>query len=116
MRFAQILNGVVHHIFTADARPSFAANIVIVDIPDDVIVTEGFCFVDGVFSPPDSPKLSSMETLRQIERTITNRRLREAVLTPEGADWLAEKEAEIASIRAILNSDRRRGGEPPHVP
>lgn len=34
-----------------------------------------------------------------IESTITQRRLREALLTPEGKDWLAAKDAEIAAER-----------------
>ncbi|NLG06031.1 MAG: hypothetical protein GX567_19715 [Clostridia bacterium] len=37
-----------------------------------------------------------------IEAQITPRRLREAVLTPEGAVWLAEREAEIAALREQL--------------
>ena len=41
------------------------------------------------------------EILR-LEKQITNRRLREAVLTQAGADWLAAQEALIAIERAKL--------------
>lgn len=36
------------------------------------------------------------------EAEITNRRLREAVLTLEGAAWLAAQEADIATLRAAM--------------
>lgn len=38
------------------------------------------------------------------EREITPRRLREAVLTLEGADWLSAKEAEIAALREEMEN------------
>lgn len=39
------------------------------------------------------------DRIRAVESQITARRLREAILTQEGRDWLAAKEAEIAAER-----------------
>ena len=40
--------------------------------------------------------------IRNLEATITPRRLREALLTDEGKAWLADVEAQIAAHRAQL--------------
>ena len=44
-------------------------------------------------------KIALNRSILNVEATITPRRLREAVLTSEGAKWLANKETEIESIR-----------------
>ena len=43
-----------------------------------------------------------LATIATLEADVTPRRMREAVLTQAGADWLAAKEAEIAAERAKL--------------
>lgn len=43
-----------------------------------------------------------LREILRLEKQITNRRLREAVLTQAGADWLAAQEALIAAERAKL--------------
>lgn len=48
------------------------------------------------------PRAEARRRIAEIEATVTPRRLREAVLTPAGASWLAEQEAAIAAIRATL--------------
>ncbi len=39
------------------------------------------------------------DRIRAVESRITDRRIREALLTQEGRDWLAAREAEIAAER-----------------
>lgn len=43
-----------------------------------------------------------MDRIHYIEMQITPRRLRDAILSSESADWLREKEKEIQEIRAEL--------------
>lgn len=54
MRIAQILNNKAHWIFTADAMPEFAPNIVILDITGNDEVKEGWDYNDetGEFTEP----------------------------------------------------------------
>jgi hypothetical protein len=51
----------------------------------------------------DPPELSKSEAVRleisKLEKQITARRLREAVLTTDGADWLSEMDAKIVALR-----------------
>ena len=42
------------------------------------------------------------EQISAIESSITQRRLREAVLSAPGAQWLADRDAEIQALRAQL--------------
>lgn len=43
-----------------------------------------------------------LQQIVAIETMVTQRRLRDAILTPEGAAWLADVEAQIAARRAQL--------------
>lgn len=55
--------------------------------------------------PLSSEELYKRDALSQIaalEAQVTQRRLREAVLTPEGSDWLETIESQIATLRATL--------------
>jgi hypothetical protein len=45
---------------------------------------------------------TAQEQIRTIEATITTRRLREAVLTPEGKTWLETVDAQIVALRATI--------------
>lgn len=45
---------------------------------------------------------NALAEIERLEAEVTNRRLREAVLTQAGADWLAAQEALIAAERAKL--------------
>lgn len=40
--------------------------------------------------------------IKQLEEKITNRRLRDAILTQDGDIWLADVESQIAQLRAQL--------------
>ena len=48
------------------------------------------------------PVVTVKDQIAAIEAEITPRRLREAVLSVEGAAWLEAKDAEIAALRAQL--------------
>lgn len=57
----------------------------------------------GKFSPPvpaPVPEPTIPEQIEALERTVTPRRLREAILTPGGKVWLQNKEDDIAALRA----------------
>jgi hypothetical protein len=48
--------------------------------------------------------LSVFAQIKAIEDTITNRRIREAALTPEGKAWLEQTDAAITALRITLIS------------
>lgn len=52
------------------------------------------------------PKPSENDLLKvqiaELEATVTPRRLREAILSQDGADWLAAVESEISALRKKL--------------
>ena len=54
--------------------------------------------LDRVFSKEDDLKAK----INELESKITNRRLRDAILTQEGDVWLSDIENEIAQLRAQL--------------
>lgn len=45
---------------------------------------------------------TAQDQILAIEATITTRRLRDAVLTPEGKTWLETADAQIAALRATI--------------
>jgi len=47
-------------------------------------------------------RYDALAEIDRLEAEVTNRRLREAVLTQDGADWLSNQEALIAAERAKL--------------
>lgn len=49
-----------------------------------------------------APALTVQQQILAIEATITPRRLREAVLTPEGKTWLETADAQIVALRATI--------------
>lgn len=51
-------------------------------------------------APYADPNAGVDAEIRELEASITPRRLREALLTTEGAAWLAEVDARIAALRA----------------
>lgn len=57
---------------------------------------------DGTTWLPVDGKLLALEAIAKLEETITPRRLRDAILTGEGAQWLSDVENEIAIERAKL--------------
>jgi hypothetical protein len=76
-------------------------------------------FVDGVEMPLSAADIAqrdadrvawlagaagraTLEKISALEAAVTQRRLREAALTPEGKDWLAAQDAKIAAERAKL--------------
>jgi len=44
------------------------------------------------------------QAIVDIESKITRRRLREALLSPEGEMWLSDREGEIAQLREAINN------------
>ena len=52
-------------------------------------------------SPPSESDLAKKQ-IAEIEASITDRRLREAMLSTTGKSWLAERDAEIAALRAKI--------------
>lgn len=68
-------------------------------------VTPGWNYANGVFtSPVDTSWTNPDAELQTLEASVTQRRLREAILTQEGKDWLLAHEAKITAARA------KRGG------
>ena len=53
-------------------------------------------------TPKPSHNYPIIVRIAEIEATITNRRLREAALTPTGKAWLENADAQIAVLRAQL--------------
>jgi len=57
---------------------------------------------DGTFTAPPKPPeppMTDQDEIDAIERTITIRRLREAILTPGGKGWLQAEENKIEALR-----------------
>lgn len=72
-----------------------------VDCADDV--RAGYTY-DGDFHPPAEQGSSVLSQISALEGQVTQRRLREAVLTPEGATWLTDIENQIAALRGGLSA------------
>ena len=51
--------------------------------------------------PPSESDIAKQQ-IAEIEASITDRRLREAMLSPTGKSWLAERDTEIAALRAKI--------------
>lgn len=51
--------------------------------------------------PPSESDIARQQ-IAEIESTITDRRLREAMLSTTGKSWLADRDAEIAALRAKI--------------
>jgi len=55
----------------------------------------------------DSPwtRWDYLQAIAEVEATITNRRMREAIAGVEGAaEWIAGRESEIATLRSEMNA------------
>lgn len=79
----------------------------VVHVIDDDGVSRSSCLasalpVDAVIEPADAPPPPTIrDQIRALEDTITNRRVREAILKTDGG-WLEDVEAQIALLRAQL--------------
>ncbi|MES2346599.1 MAG: hypothetical protein V4641_03420 [Pseudomonadota bacterium] len=51
---------------------------------------------------PSYVDLTALEQIAALEKSITERRKREAILTDAGRDWLTAKDADIAALRGQL--------------
>lgn len=49
-----------------------------------------------------TPNQKTLQSIATIEATITPRRLREALVSQAGKDWIAAQDAAIAALRAQL--------------
>ncbi|MCS1382714.1 hypothetical protein NXZ75_10970 [Lysinibacillus sphaericus] len=69
MKFAQVLYDKAHWIFEADEKPSFAPNIVLVDITSKPDVQEGWDYNSktGEFMAPVIPEPTPMEPQPTVE-------------------------------------------------
>ena len=75
---------------------------------------DGRLYVDGVTQEAldaalaaydhaaETAKRDAVAQIAALEAQVTQRRLREAVLTTEGSDWLETIESEIATLRSTL--------------
>ena len=52
-------------------------------------------------NPPSESDIAKHQ-IAEIEASITDRRLREAMLTTTGKDWLAARDSEIAALRTKI--------------
>ena len=68
-------------------------------------ITGGLVTVASYIAPPViSPTASetAVAQIRSLEATITQRRLRDALLTDAGKTWLSTIDAQIAALRATI--------------
>lgn len=65
------------------------------------LVPEG-AFVEPYSGIPEEVNPQLLAQIAAVEASITQRRLRDAVLTESGAAWLAEKDAQIEMLRQQL--------------
>lgn len=123
MSFDKVGRLTIGNILSSDLN---IKNVTILDVetevPDGALppdFVEGcFTYIDGTFTMTEvgyqiiesgkkaekkrkkEEKISSLKSqIVSIEIQITNRRLREALLTTDGAEWLNSKESEIEQIR-----------------
>ncbi len=100
---ARIIENRVAEVFPQ--APELGANecALVVEVADDV--APGWLWTpEGCTAPPEppapDPNADINAQILALEATVTQRRLREALLTDEGKTWLADTEAQIASLRA----------------
>lgn len=77
----------------------------IVDVAPEVRVgwlwsPEGCTAPPETVEPIPNPNAYADAQIQVLEATVTQRRLREAALTEEGRDWLADVDAQIADLRS----------------
>jgi len=100
MKYALVQQNTVREVFAT--KPTFHPDLMaqIVEAPDSVKPHQHF---DGknFGEAPKAPPPSALERIHLMEREITPRRLRDAVLGRDKG-WLAAKEAEIAELRKKL--------------
>lgn len=61
MKYAQIVRGVVHGVYTYDPLPDFAPNILMIPLEEVSEVTQGWIY-DGVSFSPPVPTPASVDT------------------------------------------------------
>lgn len=75
--------------------------------PDSTLTTKEIRFRFPKWSGKDWEEdgdLTIMESIKELEGLITNRRIREAILTDEGKGWLENVDRDIESLRASLGN------------
>ncbi len=60
MRYAQIVNQLVHGIYEYDVLPEFAPNIIIIELPEVSPVSAGWQYINGEFLEPVIPEPESV--------------------------------------------------------
>lgn len=66
-----------------------------------IIADENGCPILVDPAPPSESDIARKQ-IAEIESTITNRRLREAMLSTTGKSWLSARDSEIAALRAKI--------------
>ncbi len=101
--YARIIDGRVAEVLEDIQELSANECALIVEVNDEVRVgwlwTPKGCIAPPVPPAPDPNAAIDAEILA-IEATVTQRRLREALLTDEGRAWLADVEGRIEALRA----------------
>ncbi len=109
---ARIIENRVAEVFAQTPELGAGECALVVEVAPDVqpgwLWTPEGCTAPPAPSAPDPNAAIDAEIL-SIEATVTQRRLREALLTDEGKTWLADVEARIEMLRAL----RSPAGEDP---
>ena len=71
-----------------------------VDVADDT--TEKDTYVDDAVVKYVEPVLTTLEKIMALESAVTQRRIRDSILTADGKTWLDDREKLIAVERAKL--------------
>jgi hypothetical protein len=68
---------------------------------DDIV--PGYLYAGGVFSAPaPDARAAILRQISALEASVTPRRAREAILSDAGRAWLANVDAQIATLRGQL--------------
>lgn len=99
MRAAIVEDGVVTNVIVVQALEDFPGCI---EGSDAAIGDswDGEVFVRPV--PVIPPEVVAKQQIATLESVITPRRLREAILTPEGKTWLTSIDQQVATLRGKL--------------
>lgn len=98
--FARIIGGIVSQV-TEDFPTLAPGECAHIEECGPEVQT-GWAWTPEGFTPPPAPDPNAAidAQIAALEAQQTPRRIRDTLLTPEGAAWLADLEAQIAALRA----------------
>lgn len=107
-KFAFVIDGKVHETFCGEQMFDIHKDLRKSWHECDQEVQEHWEYADGIFSAPVivDDGLTAITKITLLEATITPRRLRDAVLTQGGEQWLAAVELEINDLRKQLTKGK----------